>query len=356
MFNQWELLQLVREFVGSDFLNDLTNKFLDISSFFYIFYIQEGIMKNVNLLVVFSILSLISCKQNRSPATPNSPFGISGGMADEELSYGASTTDPDGDEIAYGFDWGDGSDLTLSDYYPSGDSAFESHTYTTRGTYEIIVRAEDPEGYSSDWSSTLTVTIDTVPFYVFISSDTIQTEEEIYDILIERDSCLLLTVDGDILEVLDNGETSVFDTNNIKGFYEMKVKGTLPLDYDFEYYSHFCESDNFYYACYSDGSFSSRIVRIDPMTGDEAFFRYLTGIPSGMIYKDGTLWYLSNRGEGSSGMTSIIRNYDGITGAPLLSMTEISVLDAKGLSINTNGIITTYENESHSFVSFRIIY
>ncbi len=314
-------------------------------------------MRNINILVViFSLFFITSCNQNSPPYTPNSPFWISGGIANEILSCGASTTDPDGDEIAYEFDWGDGSDLTLSDYYSSGDSANENHTYTARGTYEITVRAKDNENLTSEWSPPLTVNIDTIPFYVFISSDTIQTEEEISDILIEGDSRLLLTVDGDILELSDNGETSVFDTNNFERFYEMKVNGTLPLDYDYEYYKYFCKGDNIYYACYFDWSYSSRIMKIDPQTGEEDFFWYIKGIPSGTFYKNEMLWYLSNRGGGSSGMESILRSLNGETSEMLLAIYDILVTDAKGLSIDADNIFTTYENESHSLIRFKIIY
>jgi hypothetical protein len=314
-------------------------------------------MKNTNILLAAFLLSyIISCNPNGPPDTPNSPFWISGGIENEELSCGVSTTDPDGDEIAYEFDWGDGSDFTLSDYYPSGDSASENHIYTARGTYEITVRAKDNKNLISEWSLPLTITIDTIPFYVFISSDTVQTEEEIFDILIEGDSCLLLTANGDILEVSNNGETSVFDINNFERFYEMKVNGTLPLDYNYEYYKYFCEGDNIYYACYFDWSMSSRIVKIDPQTGEEEFFWYIKGIPSGTFYKNGKLWYLSNRGGGSSGLESILRSLDGETSKTLLAIYDILVLDAKGLSIDADNIFTTYENESHSLIRFRIIY
>jgi hypothetical protein len=312
-------------------------------------------MRNIyTLLVAFLLLSLLSCNKNHSPATPGLPFGPSGGLKDEELVFGVSTTDPDGDDIAYEFDWGDDSPLTLSDYYPSGDSSFESHIYTLKGTYEITVRARDIEGLGSDWSSPLTVIIDTVPFFIFISSDTIQTEEQIFDILIEEDRRLLLTVDGDILEVSDNGETSVFDTNNIKRFYEMKLNDTLRKDYDFEYYSHFCKGDNIYYACYFDWSWSSRIVKIDPQTGQENMLCYLIGLPSGTAYKDGKLWYLCQRTDPLS--SGIITCYDGETGGSLTHLIAVPLSKAKGLSIDAENIFTTYENASHSFVRFRIIF
>jgi hypothetical protein len=312
-------------------------------------------MRNIYiLLVVFLLSSLLNCNKNHPPATPGLPFGPSGGLKDEALSFGVSTTDPDGNAIAYEFDWGDGSSLTLSDYYPSGDSSFESHTYTLKGTYEITVRANDIEGLNSDWSAPLTVIIDTIPFFIFISSDTIQTDEQISNILIEEDRRLLLTANGDILEVSDNGETSVFDTNNIKRFYEMKLNDTLQKDYDFNYYSHFCKGDDIYYACYFDYSLSSRIVKIDPETGDEDFFWYLKGIPSGTFYKNGRLWYLSNRSL--PGAMSILRSLNGETSMKLLEMGDIPIVNAKGLSIDSEDVFTTYENESHSFVRFRIIF
>lgn len=189
--------------------------------------------------------------------------------------------------------------------------------------------------------------------YVFVSSDTIQTVEKIIDIIIDENQRLLLTEEGDILEIEENGQVRVIDTNNKKGFYELKIKGSLPRDYDMDLYQYFCRGDTSYYACYWDWSYSSRIVEIDTLTGDEVMFCYLTGIPSGMVGIDGNLWYLSNRGNGISLLNSRVRCYNEVNGCiPLVF--DVPVLDAKGLSIDGNAVFTTYENHSHSLICFRL--
>jgi len=55
-------------------------------------------------------------------------------------------------------------------------------------------------------------------------------------------------------------------------------------------------------------------------------------------------------------MESILRSLDEETSKILLEIVDILVTDAKGLSIDADNIFTTYENESHSLIRFRIIY
>jgi len=55
-------------------------------------------------------------------------------------SFSVFTTDPDGDSIAYHFDWGDGNS-EWTDFLPSGDTASLSHSYSDTGEYTIRVVA-----------------------------------------------------------------------------------------------------------------------------------------------------------------------------------------------------------------------
>jgi len=55
-------------------------------------------------------------------------------------------------------------------------------------------------------------------------------------------------------------------------------------------------------------------------------------------------------------MESLLRSLDGETGNTLLKISDIPVIDAKGLSIDAGNIFTSYENESHSLIRFKIIY
>ena len=46
--------------------------------------------------------------ENQPPETPTAPTGPSSGQKGVEYLFSAVTTDPDGDNISYFFDWGDG--------------------------------------------------------------------------------------------------------------------------------------------------------------------------------------------------------------------------------------------------------
>jgi hypothetical protein len=85
---------------------------------------------------------------------PNIPSinGEARGKVGVEYTYTASTTDPEGDEIQYFFDWGDG---TNSGWQSSPTA---SHIWNIKGKYAIKVKARDQYGADSDWA-TLSVTM-----------------------------------------------------------------------------------------------------------------------------------------------------------------------------------------------------
>ncbi len=67
----------------------------------------------------------------------------------KDFSITVSSTDPDGDDIKYRVDWGDGI-ITETDFYPSGTEVTLTHSYSERGTYTITVWAIDQYGAESD--------------------------------------------------------------------------------------------------------------------------------------------------------------------------------------------------------------
>jgi hypothetical protein len=97
--------------------------------------------------------------QTRPPNKPRAPNGPSNGTAGSSVTFTAVTTDPDGDNIRYKFDWGDGSPNRYSPEVPSGSEGSASHTYTSAGTYQVKVSAQDIYGAPSDWSITTQITI-----------------------------------------------------------------------------------------------------------------------------------------------------------------------------------------------------
>lgn len=98
---------------------------------------------------------------NNPPFKPSAPSGFTSGSAGSAYTYTILGTDPDGDQVKYTFDWGDGT-TTDTIYVDSGASASVSHSWITPGTYTVMVRTTDNNGATSSWSAVLTVAIASV--------------------------------------------------------------------------------------------------------------------------------------------------------------------------------------------------
>ena len=96
---------------------------------------------------------------NDPPETPGAPSGPTNGIIDVEYSFTASTTDPEGDDIYYWFDWDDGTNSGWVGPYTSGATATASHTWTAVGDYDITVKAKDEFDHESEVSPAHTITI-----------------------------------------------------------------------------------------------------------------------------------------------------------------------------------------------------
>jgi len=95
---------------------------------------------------------------NGAPAAPSAPTGVSIALPTTSYTYSTSTTDPDGDDVRYLFDWGDGS-TTWTSFTTSGPTVSASHSWAFGGTYYIYVLAEDADGAASGWSPYKVVTV-----------------------------------------------------------------------------------------------------------------------------------------------------------------------------------------------------
>ena len=96
---------------------------------------------------------------NLPPDIPGQPDGPTQGVMNKELTFSGVTTDPEGEQIYYMFDWGDNTSSYWVGPYDSGVAGEASHVWTEPGDYEIRVKAKDINGSESDWSIPLTVTI-----------------------------------------------------------------------------------------------------------------------------------------------------------------------------------------------------
>jgi hypothetical protein len=96
---------------------------------------------------------------SQPPVTPEAPEGPSKWIKNIECTFSAVTTDPEGEQIYYLFDWDDGNFSDWLGPYESGQSTEAFHAWSDLGDYEVKVKARDIWGAVSDWSEPLVITI-----------------------------------------------------------------------------------------------------------------------------------------------------------------------------------------------------
>jgi hypothetical protein len=98
-------------------------------------------------------------QQNVPPNKPNKPSGTASGKINTVYTYTTSTTDPNGDQVYYMWDWGDGTQSNWLGPYNSGVTISTTHKWTVKGSYSIKVKAKDTSGAESPWSDPLPITM-----------------------------------------------------------------------------------------------------------------------------------------------------------------------------------------------------
>jgi hypothetical protein len=93
----------------------------------------------------------------QAPNKPARPTGTENGRIKEEYTYQTTTTDPNGDEIWYLFDWGDDTNSDWVGPFASGEVGSASHTWSKQDNYQIRAIAKNENGVQSEWSDPLTV-------------------------------------------------------------------------------------------------------------------------------------------------------------------------------------------------------
>ena len=87
------------------------------------------------------------------------PYGPLNGVIEIFYDFSAYTTDPDGDELFYLFDWGDGTQSEWIGPVNSGENVTASHKWTSKGDYNIKVKARDIFGAETNWSPPYSISI-----------------------------------------------------------------------------------------------------------------------------------------------------------------------------------------------------
>lgn len=125
-------------------------------------YITAGLSKydykTIEQWQPFGDPTLAIAEDSQPPLKPDIT-GPSSGKPEEEQTFEGTTTDPEGDDIYYMFDWGDGTYSEWLGPYSSGRRVSASHTWSERGDFEVRVKAKDDHGVIGDWSDPLPITM-----------------------------------------------------------------------------------------------------------------------------------------------------------------------------------------------------
>jgi len=97
-----------------------------------------------------AIDSTITESNNQQPLAPTIT-GPSIGKPGTEYTINFVTTDPNGDNIYYYVDWGDGTTKDWDGPFTSGQQSSASHTWSGRGVYIVRVKAKDVNGAEGPW-------------------------------------------------------------------------------------------------------------------------------------------------------------------------------------------------------------
>jgi hypothetical protein len=111
--------------------------------------------------LVFLFVLLAACG-HRGPSRPTLIGPVSGRPGDS-LSYAVNSTDPDGKDVAYKFDWGDADTSDWTSYYASGQAVAQVHVYHDTGHFSIRVNARNTDSVESGWCGALVVVLSQSP-------------------------------------------------------------------------------------------------------------------------------------------------------------------------------------------------
>lgn len=105
------------------------------------------------------IIHVTVMPENEAPNTPDKPTGSVKGKPGTTYIYRTTTMDPEGDQVYYMWDWGDGNISEWLGPFNSGSVGSAQKSYSTKGQYTIKVKAKDVWGAESDWSEPLDITM-----------------------------------------------------------------------------------------------------------------------------------------------------------------------------------------------------
>ena len=203
-----------------------------------VFFEPVEFMENVDLVVTaynknpyYAELQIGDSYPPEIPSMDGPLFG----RINKTYEYTAVTTDPEGDQILYKFDWGDGTQSEWLGPVTSGTSISGSHSWSEIGDYNITVRAKDTEGAGSRWSEPHAVRMDVPVLKVnmrgglfkitaTITNEGICEADDInWEIYLDEGLILLGRTSTDTISEIPAGGEVTIESDMILGLGEVRV-------------------------------------------------------------------------------------------------------------------------------------
>jgi agmatine/peptidylarginine deiminase len=115
-------------------------------------YAERLVFDDVSDRSFHDYISITVSKDNDPPNAPEI-LGETNGKPGKTYSYDFKSTDPNGDQVSYYINWGDGDTTDWTSFQDSGTSYLEDHVWANVGKYTIEAKAKDTYGAESDWES-----------------------------------------------------------------------------------------------------------------------------------------------------------------------------------------------------------
>ncbi|MEO0224881.1 MAG: hypothetical protein ABIL76_07325, partial [candidate division WOR-3 bacterium] len=224
-------------------------------------------------------------KSGQVPQRPSTPVGVDVGATWALYNYYSSSIDPDGDNVKYIFNWGDGS-YTITDFGASGWNGNSFHRWFIPKEYFVTVFALDTNGNVSEESLPLKVIIDNRGGGVFGDLQYIDPKENV--------------------SYPDWGEIYIADDSEYI-YFLFHCYNSINSVTDLEEWVYIDIDNNFYTGSmnYGGADYRFKISKLDP----DKWYSYID--PVQYWSKEGSGWlFLTQIGETSAGSEfSINRTY-----------------------------------------------
>ncbi len=162
------------------------------------------------------------------PSTPYMIYGKNKLGVGFQSTYSTSSYEPNGNDLYYKWDWGDGTDNGWLGPYKSDMDIHISHRWDNPGTYQIKVKSKNINNFESDWSESFFVQVQFVKATIIGNVNALSTNED--ESLFLSEKLFLYSVSINSLEIhhqaisilVDNSFRGILTHNIVAGIFTIK--------------------------------------------------------------------------------------------------------------------------------------